>query len=172
MWALLLWIVGVEIGPGLHIALHGRLAPHVHGVADAKRGSGHEHRHGRHHEHRADGVGHGGAHHVASHADGHEHHAHHHHHADDGSGDASAQHATDGRAQVGRLDPEHGAHDLMHRQLALAIPPPVLPEVVFAAIARAPELGRIDDHVAARPAPRLRARGPPRASGHAVDCSA
>ena len=28
--AILLWIGGIEVGPNLHVALHARLAPHVH----------------------------------------------------------------------------------------------------------------------------------------------
>ncbi|HWB80473.1 MAG TPA: hypothetical protein VG755_36160 [Nannocystaceae bacterium] len=44
LWAALLWVLGFELLPGMHIGMHGELPAHVHGV-------GHDHDHVADHEH-------------------------------------------------------------------------------------------------------------------------
>jgi hypothetical protein len=79
--AVLVWLLGVELGPGLHIARHGQLDHHHHGASEALACAAHEDGMARPREHHAT-AGHHEHHATAGH---HEHHAaaeHHGHHAD------------------------------------------------------------------------------------------
>lgn len=138
--ALAIWLVGVELGPDLHLALHRHLAAHRHEgdavVADAggrvRVHVGANHRHGPDGEDVWDEPGLGGA------------------------------PRTGKVAERGvRSHAPHGQHSLAHRGLALAPPPPpvVTPFVAWTVRAATPPWrARI---VIAPTVPPAAARGPP-----------
>jgi hypothetical protein len=140
-----LWVLGFELGPGLHMALHDRLARHQHGHVHHD-DSGHGHGHGRGHAH---GHGHG-------HGHGHDH--------DRGEGDDHDRGEGERGSGGGQDDPQHGEGSLAHRGVAALDPPPPpdLPAVLPSAIAPRP----LEPITAARSARPLvvRGRGPPDAS--------
>jgi hypothetical protein len=123
--AVALWMLGFELIPGLHIAVHDRLASHDH--ADA---------HGSHADALADGHGpfRGQVQTGPGDRGGHGH-AHGHRHAGDHDGHRGHELAATVDAGPGPLDsitlprpsdrdPGHGAGSLTHRGLAAVDPPP------------------------------------------------
>jgi hypothetical protein len=169
--AVALWMLGFELIPGLHIAVHDRLASHDHADAHGR----HADAHGGHADARTDGHGpfrgqvqtgrgdrgeHG-------HADGHRHAGGH----DDHRGHELAATVDAGPGPLDSVtpprpsdrDPGHGAGSLAHRGLAAVDPPPP---------ARLPDLSPVDTSPRPREpsdAPRssgpltVRGRGPPSA---------
>ena len=148
LWGVLLWVLGFEVGPDLHIVLHGQIGAHVHGVAV-------DHDHDHDHDHVDD--------HVHDHA-----HDHAHGHADAlvrGPVELGvAQDARDARhAAVSTVDPQHGRHDLAHRGIAVLVPDVATPRVADADLASLPRLEPHSTFVFDRTPLHDRARGPPAA---------
>lgn len=134
-WAALLWCLGVELGPNLHIGLHARLAPHVHGHAA---GHDHTHHHHAHHEHVA-----------ARHPDQEHVEAPH-------AGNEPAHHA-----RMRAVDPDHGRHDPLHRGIAVmlvAAPDPVAACVAYELLAAT---SWVTTPICDRAPREVRVRGPP-----------
>lgn len=145
LWLCLVWLFGVEVGPGLHVALHAHLPGHSHGGARVAGA--------------ADELV------VTVHTDGvHAHGGLTHRH--DGGLDPSAGFALDPLPDdtVGSqrpVGPDHGAHSLAHRAMAIAAaPPPALHPlpIVRSVVPTCPHLARL---VAIAPPPDDAARGPP-----------
>jgi|GEM_PF-3190530 len=131
-----LWLLGVELAPGLHVALHARLARHVH---DAEPGPV-----------------------VTVHFDDawHAHGGSAHSHGftpplDDPDPISSGFHAPV------PFDPGHAGHSLAHRALALASPPIVQTAPLQVPRAILPVTHRIARLSAAIPPPDPSARAPP-----------
>jgi hypothetical protein len=137
--AVLVWLLGVELGPGLHIARHGALGHHHHGAAEALACAAH-------HEggHAADGHDDAGpAHHEhdaapAHHAEPahHEHHAepaHHEHHAEPAHHEPHAEPAHH-EHHAAPAHHERVEHGLLATATAVLAPPPAEP----AGVAQAP----------------------------------
>ncbi|MBL8948372.1 MAG: hypothetical protein JNK45_34675 [Myxococcales bacterium] len=190
--AVVLWILGVEVAPNLHLGLHDVLAPHTHGVAEhVESDHGHDHwfeldldahEHGADHDH---GVEHG-------HDHGVEHGHDHAEVADAGphgsefagvrvaaedlehaAGADDARVVAPARAVASRLDPGHGDHDLLHRGIAIACPPLAALSVAQADVVVLARLHPRSDRPFTRALGRPRARGPPTSSPHhAVDRTA
>jgi hypothetical protein len=100
--ASLLWVIGFEVAPNLHVAMHDQLAPHRHGgdeVADS-----------------------GGLKVKVTYTSGHQH--------ADGSWHLDEVAAADpgGDDRLVRRGAGHGAHSLAHRGIAIHSPPPVITE--------------------------------------------
>lgn len=138
--ALAIWLVGVELGPDLHLALHRHLAAHRHdGDAVVSDGGGRVRVHvGADHRHGPDGE-------------------------DIWDEPSAAGPPTMGRAAERGVHSQapHGQHSLAHRGLALAPPPPpvVTPFVAWTVRAATPPWrARI---VSAPTVPPAAARGPP-----------
>lgn len=198
-FAVVLWILGVEVAPNLHLGLHDVLAPHTHGVAaahgDPDHGHdhwfeldldvhGHDHGHAADHDHAVE--------HDHGHAADHDHAVEHVHDrrdvADAGphgpefagvrvaaedlehaAGADDARVAVPARAVASRLDPDHGAHDLLHRGIAIACPPLAALSVAQADVIVLAPLHPRSDRPFTRALGRPRARGPPPSSScHAV----
>lgn len=135
----LAWLLGFELGPDLHQAVHARLAPHHH---DGDRAEGPV---------------------IAVHTDGDVHHhggvAHRH------EGAAPAPRPQLGPDQLGLLPvetaPGHGAHSAAHRGLALATAPPVLTAPLPVVRTIVPTAALAAASPADAPTPIAAARGPP-----------
>ena len=198
--AVVLWILGVEVAPDLHLGLHDVLAPHTHGVADhdePDHGHDHwfeldldDHEHG--HDHAGD-QDHAVEHrHEHGHDHGVEHGRDHAELADSGphgpefagvrvaaedlehaAGADDARVVVPARAVASRLDPGHGDHDLLHRGIAIACPPLAALSVAQAPVVVLARLHPRSDRPFTRALGRPRARGPPTSSPHhAVDRTA
>ena len=152
---MLLWVLGFELGPDLHLAMHGALAPHVHGHA-----SQHEHEHEHEHEHDVQDR------HDAS---DHDHGAAHHSVATDHPIGARV---ASGVALVRALDPGHGRHDASHRGIAVKVPPSPMPVIVSADVLRIACVDQPHGQPHGRGPLHTRARGPPTSGfSHAADHS-
>jgi hypothetical protein len=142
--ALLVWIVGYEVGPDLHLALHGALGAHDHHGATARW--------------RLERTDRAGAH--LHHHDGHTHRH---------QGDRDPL-PPDGDGDVDRPGPppaDHGAGSAAHRDVAVH---PAAPPVTAPAPVDPPAIGLIAPRLAEgswRPSTPHAARGPPRASTRA-----
>jgi hypothetical protein len=140
--ACLLWILGIEVLPNAHLAMHGRLGAHRHDAGESRRGDGgivvRVHRDSTSHVH--DGV-------VHAHGDA-----------------AAASPAPDVRA-IGAPDgtppPGHGDHSLAHRRAALAAPPPVIDAPLPVDHRPQPATYTVALLTAAAPPPDAAARSPP-----------
>lgn len=138
IWLCLAWLLGFELGPDLHQAMHPRLAAHHH---DGDR---------------VDGPV------IAVHVDG---DVHHHGGVAHAHGEAPADDRPLTVEQAAMLPahpaPGHGAHSAAHRGLAIATAPPVvtapLPVVRTLVPTAAPASGSRTD----APTPAAAARGPP-----------
>lgn len=148
-WALgacLLWVLGFELGPGLHVALHHRLEAHSH--------------EGEH-----DKVA--GAHHHAAHDHDHDPHGHDHPHGSTHRPDYEAEAESDDAADDDRAAVRaheryrHGRHSLAHRGLAVTDPPPCEPCLPSAPLQRLLRFGPPPGGPTDRRPVRARARGPP-----------
>lgn len=177
---MVLWILGVEVAPNLHLGLHDVLAPHTHGIA-AHDGSDHGHDHWFELD-------------LDAHAADHGHdHGHDHGEATDpgphgpefagvrvaaedvehAAGADDARDLAPARAIVSRFDPDHGDHDLLHRGIAIACPPLATPSVAQAPVVALAQLHLRSDRPFTRALGRPRARGPPPSRlHHAVDPTA
>ncbi len=152
--ACVLWLLGVEVLPNLHLAFHADDHTHgadgtiVHVVHDE-----HEHEHEHEHDHHA---AHADAHHDA-HADAH----HDHDHDAAPAGHRPHRERTDGASALDHAPSAHAAAGVAHHAIALHRPPPPLLEplpVLRAAwrLEHEPERS-LHDALRARP----NARGPP-----------
>lgn len=184
--AVVLWVLGFEVAPNLHLGLHDHLAPHSHDGVVAQAEHAHDHHdadHGHAHDdaphHHPDDAGHhpgDAAHHHDDHhaspADSHESAAHEPEFADSDRHDA-ADDARDAPA-ASRLDPSHGDHDLLHRGVAIATPPIAQPSIAQAPVSVLARLHSLVDRPSSRAPLVLRARGPPTIADvcRAVDCTA
>ncbi len=155
-WLLcLLWMVGFEVGPGLHVAMHEHLGHHHHGPqADVHAEASHEHEH--EHEHEA-------------HGHEHEHAAHGHDHDHDQVVEWSEprfEHETwlavAPQDEARCLDDlGHGAHALAHRSIAAfpaASPWPPISVAPWTPLSRTESCR---DPIVERTPRAVRARGPP-----------
>lgn len=173
----MLWVVGFDVGPGLHVAAHEWLGHHHHGssshVAVAEEAHGHEHGGHEHggHEHGDHGHEHDAHEHEHEH-DAHEHDAHDEHDAlaaaDD---DVEFVEPVVGKDALLVADAEavaqcaddfgHGAHSLAHRGVAAFPTPPAWPSVAVATWTPLTRAERSFDPVRSRAPQCARARGPP-----------
>lgn len=145
------WLLGVELLPDLHLAMHDRLAAHDHGAGPGGDGAPlvyvhldptwHSHGDGAH---RHDGAAHHGAPGPASPA----------RHGINAPDTGPPDHGT---------APRHGAHSLAHRALAIASPPPAIVEPLPIARLEVPTAAVVARRVTVAPPPPPAARGPPRA---------
>lgn len=142
--ACLVWLVGVELLPGAHLASHGHLGAHDHG-----------HRHGA--PAASDALV------VRVHTDAaravHSHEGVLHRHDDRpiGGGDLTGSHAEGAPPAA----PGHGDHSLAHRALALATPPPALLHPLPVDRQVRPVTHQVARLTASAPPPAPAARGPP-----------
>jgi hypothetical protein len=148
--AVLAWLVGVEVGPGLHVGLHATLAPHTHAgdvvTSETRHEGGMVIRVSR----------------VAGSAEQRgEPHAH----------DGGAPHVHDRGAARRAMpwdllgqpdDPGHGRHSLAHRTVLFATPAPALPVPAPVWISSAIELPSRAIAVVAAADLEPSSRGPPR----------
>ncbi len=143
----LLWLLGVEALPNLHLGLHGVLAPHEHGG----RADGHA-RHDAAHDHDHD--------HDHAHA-----HTHEHEHGDHRDDAVPAGLGLDERdhehAELTPIAPAHGRHDLLHRGVAITQPPAAWPVGASAALEWVPWLPTARGRPYSNEPEHARARGPP-----------
>jgi hypothetical protein len=133
--AAVLWVLGFEIAPNVHLGLHDHIAPHTHGGAVAHDDHEREHRHAHEHGHA---------------------HAHH----SDPAQHAAADDARD-VTSASRLDPAHGDHDLLHRGIAIAQPPLAQPSIAQAPVVVLARLRSLTRRPDSRALIVARARGPP-----------
>jgi hypothetical protein len=137
-----IWALGFELGPNLHVALHAHLAHH-------------HHHHGHGHGHAPSGATSTALHWVP--ADGARVEA-----GAEGTA-ADGQWRADGRA-IGPErtdDPGHGEHSLAHRDLALAEPPPPPAIDAMALVGFAPAAAMPAETPRSRGPDTVRQRGPP-----------
>jgi hypothetical protein len=139
-WAAALWILGFEVAPNVHLGLHGVIAVHSHGAA-ATEDRGHDHDHDHDHGHAHD-------------------------EADDEPAPLGAD-AT-GRFVAKRADLQHGAHALLHRGIAIAVPPAAMPDVASAPLVDADLFVAPSDALVDGATVLSRARGPPSHDDFAV----
>jgi hypothetical protein len=138
--ATLLWLLGFEVLPNLHLAVHAELAPHDHGAAVTTN---------------ADGLR------VTVTFGGHRHDDGSWHHHEDDARDVGTTASGEHDGATAPRAPDHGTHSLAHRTLALHAPPPVVtaPLPVTRTLTWI-EIAR-DDAPRSPAAPTAVARGPP-----------
>ncbi|HVK75191.1 MAG TPA: hypothetical protein VM734_17800 [Kofleriaceae bacterium] len=144
--ACLLWLLGVELVPNLHVGLHAQLAPHEHGSGHRHDGSG-----------AADGPVirvHTGA-----------THAHdgvlHSHPPEATTAPVQLAGAPHARAPRPPAPLDHGAHSLAHHALALQAPPPAVTHPVPVGREVVADAHADAQLTTAAPVPDAAARAPP-----------
>ena len=156
----LLWVLGFEVAPNLHLGLHDRLTPHTHGEVVGRDDERHDH-----HDVEAAHAHHDDKHHDDEHHDDeHELAVFPEFAAQQGQFKGSTTHGPPDPslgAAASRPDPAHGDHDLLHRGLAVVTPQAVTPTVgqtpFVVVLCPQPLADRRLSRVPTRP----RARGPP-----------
>lgn len=166
----LLWLLGVEALPNLHLGLHGLLAPHEHGApahASARHRAhahdDHAHEHGEHHgEHGQHAHGHAEPDH--DHAEHEPEHDHDHAELRDEAlphDELRWDERDHDHAEVAPIAPRHGQHDLLHRGVAITQPPSPWPVGASAELDWVPWLPTACGRPYSNVPERARARGPP-----------
>jgi hypothetical protein len=143
--AAILWMIGFELVPSVHVGFHDWFGDHQHGAV-----AQHEH------DHEADHVGHG-----HGHGHGHGAKAGHHHHAD--QPDPLDDEIEDDPTQSRVSTPGHGEHSLAHRGIAAIDPPPAQPRVMAAPLRLAAYILPAGQPPRNAQPTTVRSRGPPSA---------
>ena len=153
------WVLGFELGPNLHLALHAHLPAHSHGESEAPAGPRVSVHYGEYfHVH-----AHGGSYHAHAHDPG----SHTHSRVCPHTHQRLRRAVSGGRCEWTALAPaesapsSHGAHSLAHRGLVLLQPPP--PPIFSAPLDTEPvaHLEPSTDQLRTRRPLVMRVRGPP-----------